>query len=85
MTNELKKREDLLSKEIATYESKLTPKKEVDKSKIANTIVEHWGYLSNKERMEFLLKFVKEIVIVNRDKDKVNGKPEILEVKFYEE
>ena len=85
MTNELKKREDLLSKEIATYESKLTPKKEVDKSKIANTIVEHWGYLSNKERMEFLLKFVKEIVIVNRDKDKVNGKPEILDVKFYEE
>ena len=35
--------------------------------------------------MEFLLKFVKEIVIVNRDKDKVNGKPEILEVKFYDE
>ena len=85
MTSQLDKKSEMLSTEIARLERILTPKTSIDKKAIATTIKEHWQYLSNKERLEFLNNFVEEIVIVNRDKDKVNGKPEILSVKFYDE
>ena len=39
----------------------------------------------NREKLEFLNTFVKEIIIINKDKDKINGKPEILNVNFYED
>ncbi len=85
MTSELDKKTEMLTNEIARLERILTPKKNIDKAQIALTLKEHWQYLSNKERLEFLNNFVEKIVIVNRDKDKANGKPEILEVKFYDE
>ncbi len=85
MTSELDKKSELIKGEIEKLERIITPKETIDRSKIASTIKEHWKYLSNKERLEFLTNFVEKIVIVNRDKDKVNGKPEILEVKFYNE
>lgn len=85
MTGELDKKTEMLTNEIARLERILTPKESIDRKAIATTIKEHWQYLSNKERLEFLNNFVEEIVIINRDTDKVNGKPEILEVKFYNE
>lgn len=85
MTNELDKKEEMLNSEIEKLERILTPKDVVDRSKIAKTIKEHWEYLSNKERLEFLTNFVEKIVIINRDKNKANGKAEIVEVKFYNE
>lgn len=85
MTVELDKKTEMLTNEIARLERILTPKKSIDRKVIATTIKEHWQYLSNKERLEFLNNFVEEIVIINRDTDKVNGKPEIIEVKFYNE
>jgi len=85
MTEELNKKSEYLDSEIKRLESIIEPKENVDKSKIADTIKEHWNYLSNKERLEFLTNFIEEIVIVNRNPDKVNGRPEIIEVKFYNE
>ena len=85
MTEELNKKSEQLENEIKRLERITEPKETIDRSKIADTIKEHWAYLSNKERQEFLTNFVEEIVIINRDPDKVNGKPEIIEVKFYNE
>lgn len=84
MTSEITKKSDSISKEIARLERVLEPKRIIDKSEIAKTVKEHWQYLSNRERLEFLNNFVEEIVIVNRDRDKINGKAEILNVKFYD-
>lgn len=84
MTEELDNKSDVLKKEIARLERIIAPHKEIDKKEIAKTIKEHWEYLSNRERLEFLTNFVEEIVIVNRNRDRYNGKPEILEVKFYD-
>lgn len=73
-----------LNCEINKIEKKLKPKEEnIEKNEIVRNIKEHWSYLTNSEKREFLLNFVEEIVIVNRDKDKKNGKPVILNIKFY--
>ena len=85
MTSELDKKLAILKDELTQLEKKYQPVKQLDKSKIAKTIKEHWQFLTNRERLEFLNQFVKEIVIINRDKDKVNGKAEIIEVKWYDE
>lgn len=84
MTVELDNQFDILSKELNELEKQNQPTKQIDKNLIANTIKEHWKYLSNKERLEFLDQFVEEIVIVNRDTDRLNGHPEIIDVKFYD-
>ena len=84
MTIQLDKKIHFFKNEIGKLLNIINAHKAIDKSKIAKTIKAHWLYLSNKERQEFLTNFVKEIVIINRDKDRVNGRPEILEVKFYD-
>ncbi|MGE5456337.1 MAG: recombinase family protein [Ignavibacteriales bacterium] len=84
MTTELDNQLIILSDELKALEKQHKPSTQIDKSLIANTIKEHWKYLSNKERLDFLTQFVEEIVIVNRDTDKLKGQPEIIEVKFYE-
>lgn len=84
MTKELDEKINILKQEISSLELALTPKEKINKQEISKTIKEHWQYLSNRERLEFLNNFVKEITIVNRNKDKKNGKPEILNVKFYD-
>lgn len=84
MTEELNKSYSILNNELKELEKSYQLKKEIDKNTIAKTIKEHWEYLSNRERLEFLTEFVESITIVNRSNDKVNGHPEILEVKFYE-
>ena len=85
MTKELESKKETLTNEINKLENSLQPKKTINKSDIAKTIREHWEFLSEHERLEFLTNFVEEIIIVNRSKDRHNGKPEILSVKFYEE
>lgn len=85
MTSELDTKSKILNNELEALERVYQPTNEIDKKKIAKTIKEHWQYLSNRERLEFLNQFVESIVIVNRNKDRANGRPEILEVKFYDE
>lgn len=84
MTSELEQKQQLLNNEISKIENSLKPKNSVNKKEIAKTIREHWDFLTDHERLDFLSSFVEEIVIVNRDKDRHNGKPEILDVKFYQ-
>ena len=75
-----------LNNNIKKLEKESIPKEEqIDKSKIARTIKEHWLYLTDFEKREFLTEFVEEIIIVNKDKDKTSGIPEILDIKFYED
>ncbi len=84
MTIKLDKQFVILSNELKTLEKQYQATKQIDNFLFANTIKEHWEYLSNKERLDFLTQFVEEIVIVNRDTDRLKGRPEILNVKFYE-
>ena len=85
MTKELEKKQETLTTEISKIKSSLIPRIAINKNHIAKSIKEHWEFLSDCERLNFLTNFVEEIVIINKDKDKHNGKPEILSVKFYEE
>ena len=50
---------------------------------ISRNIKEHWEFLTESERREFLTQFVKKIVIVNRSTDRHKGIPEILNIEFY--
>ena len=54
------------------------------KNTISRKIKEHWQYLTNNEKREFLTNFVEEIIIVNKSRDKKNGKSNIINVKFYD-
>ena len=74
-----------LKKDIKKEKKKLEVSNcDIDKNKISKNIKDHWQYLTQDEKREFLKEFVKEIVIVNRSKDRKSKQlPEILEVKFY--
>ncbi len=85
MTDELNKKSQRLKEEIDRLEKVILPKQNKDNVKIPKTIKEHWKYLSNKEKFDFLTNFIEEIVVVNKDRDKVKGKVEIINIKFYEE
>ncbi len=73
-----------LENELKKLSPKTNKEEKIDKKKIAKDILSHWQNLTNKERLQFLNEFVEKIVIVNRDDNRLNGKPEILDVKFYE-
>ena len=90
--NEYQEMKGTLEKEIKKLQTeikkleKLTPKEEnFDKGSIKRNIKEHWQYLTNTEKREFLTNFVEEIIIVNKDRDKKNGKLTILDIKFYDD
>lgn len=85
MISELDKTNAVLSNELQILEKQYQSPLPIDKNLIASTIKEHWEYLNNRERLEFLNQFVESITIVNRSMDKVNGRPEIIAVKFYDE
>lgn len=79
---ECKKLED----EIKKIESiSVSSQNKKAKKNIAKGIKEHWLYLTDREKFEFLTRFVEKIIIVNKDKDRKNGTPEIIDVKFYED
>lgn len=85
MTCELNKKNEILTNEIIKLETITNSSLNIDKNKIPKTIKEHWYYLNNEEKFEFLNDFVKEIVIINKNSDRRNGIPEILSVKFFDE
>lgn len=84
MLNELDKKLKILGTELCELEKNYQPKKNFDKSKISKNIKDHWKYLSDRERLEFLTQFIKKIMIVNESTDKINGPLKILNVDFYE-
>jgi site-specific DNA recombinase len=84
MTTELDKQFNILNNELKLLEKQYHSTIQNDRNLIANTVKEHWKYLSNKERLNFLSQFVEEIVIVNRSTDRASGHPEIIDVNFYE-
>lgn len=84
MKNTIEEECEKLKKEIKKEEERLKPKEnEIDKSMIARNIKEHWEFLTQTERREFLTQFVKKIIIVNRSTDRHKGIPEILNIEFY--
>lgn len=86
MKKNLEKDYEGLEEEIKKYELLNTTKKiKKTKATITKSIKDHWLYLTDKEKFEFLTEFVEKIVIINKDKDRINGKPEIIDVKFYED
>lgn len=86
MKNSLEEEIKKLQIEIKKLENNLNNKEEkFDKKNISRNIKEHWQYLTNSEKREFLINFVEEIIIVNKDRDKKNGKLTILDMKFYDD
>lgn len=84
MVSEIDSKLTILQDELKEQENQCKSTPKINKIEIAKTIKEHWNYLTNRERLEFLNQFVKKIVIINRDKDRNNGKVEILDVEWYE-
>jgi hypothetical protein len=84
MNKELIERNKILNQRLSKLQSNLEPLPNITLRKISTNIKDHWQYLTNRERLEFLNQFIEYIVIVNKESDKTNGKPEILEVKFYD-
>lgn len=77
MINGLDKQYKILNNELKLLE-KQYKKVKIDKSLISSAFKEHWKYLNNKERLEFLTQFIEKIVVINN-----NNLVEIKEVKFY--
>lgn len=84
MTKELKEKISKYKLILTKLERQHREKPVIDRTKISRHIVDHWQYLTNGEKLAFLTDFVEEIVVVNRDNDKIRGKAEVLSVKFYE-
>ena len=86
MKEKIEKEYEDISNEIKKIEKMREGiKKKPTVSNITKSIRDHWDYLSNDEKYQFLTEFVKKIVIVNKSKDKINGIPEIIDVEFYSE
>ena len=84
MTGELKKVIKVNEEKLKELQQKYQPHSTIDKRSIAKSIIEHWEYLTDSEKLAFLTDFVEEIVIVNRSTDRHNGEAEVISVKFYE-
>lgn len=82
MTEEIEKKKEYIKKEILRIKNLISSQQKNKKKEFSKNLKEHWLYLTNKEKLIFLTNFIEEIVIIN--KDKIKGKPEILNVKFYE-
>lgn len=85
MSTELNKKSEKIEDEIKNIEKKLVSTNKNNELEIPTAIKKHWNYLSNKEKFDFLTNFIEEIVIINKDTKRLNGTPEIINVKFYEE
>lgn len=84
MTGELKKVIKVNEEKLKELQQKHQPHPVINKNNIAKSILEHWNYLTDSEKLAFLTDFVEEIVIVNRNTDRHNGEAEVISVKFYE-
>lgn len=82
MTDEINKKKECINNEILRIKNLMSSKQSNETKEFSKNIKEHWLYLTNKEKLYFLTNFIEKIVIKN--KDKIKGKPEILDVKFYE-
>ena len=56
----------------------------IDLTKISNNLKDHWIMLKDNEKKEFIKNFIKRIVLINDDPNKIKGKIKILNVEFYE-
>lgn len=83
MNEELEKQGEKTKLDIENRKQKIRVSQKRS-NKIEPRIKEHWKHLTDKERLTFLEEFVEEIVIVNKNTDKIKGKPDIIDVKFYE-
>lgn len=74
-----------LDEKIIDVEKKIySLKVKCDKSIISKKLRDHWMYLTQVEKKEFLSLFVKKVVIVNKSTDRHGGIPEIFNVEFYD-
>ncbi|MDD4036648.1 MAG: recombinase family protein [Bacilli bacterium] len=83
MVKELNKKEKLLKQRLNKFKLVVDEVPKRSLKNISTNIKEHWGYLTNRERFGFLNQFVEKIVIINKNNDRINREPEILEVSIY--
>jgi hypothetical protein len=51
--------------------------------KISKRLVDHWNYLTNKEKQNFLNQFIEYIIVENESSLNHIGKSKIINIKFY--
>lgn len=83
MISKLDEQFNILNKELEGEKKQYNYRK-LDKELIPKTIKEHWKYLNNKERLEFLIQFVERITIINKIDAEKNRCAGIIDVKFYD-
>ena len=84
MSNELKKNIELNEEKLKKIQSNYHPYI-LNKNDVAKSILEHWQFLTDREKKAFINKFIDEIVIINRRIDRKHNEAEVLSVKFYED
>lgn len=82
MTKKIDKDILFFNKEINDISSQKDLK--IDLTKISNNLKDHWIMLKDNEKKEFIKNFIKKIVLINDDPNKIKGKIKILNVEFYE-
>ena len=82
MTKKIDKDILFFNKEINDISSQKDLK--IDLTKISNNLKDHWIMLKDNEKKEFIKNFIKRIVLINDDPNKIKGKIKILNVEFYE-
>jgi len=83
MVKELAEKEKVLEQRKSKLESVLSCNN-IDLKSTPSSVKEHWKYLTNREKYDFLNQFIMSIVVINNDKDKVKGKIKILSINFYD-
>lgn len=68
---------------LSRLEKDYTKKPDINKAEISRYIVDHWGFLTDKEKLNFLNEFLESVTIVNCDTDRHIGKEEVLNLHFY--
>ena len=85
MKNKLDNDKALINAELATLDNESNPEEAIDHADIITNIRENWELLTDREKRQFLMKFVKRIVVEKANlNDAKKSVAKIVEVEFAE-
>ena len=85
MTKRIEHEKAIIQSELAQLTQSTQSEATIEREDIIREPKENWLYLTDKEKRQFLVKFVKSIVIQNEKEQKIKtrGKTKIFDVEFY--
>lgn len=81
MTKKIDKEILFFQEEIKIINNKKST--QINLNRISNNLKDHWILLTDLEKRIFINNFIKKIVLINTDSQKLKGKANILDVQFY--